>query len=307
VAESPEQAGYIATCIEHASAAKYHGDELCEHPSLSSSLAWLLVSKSELHVKHAHPRFGRARRESTDEMEVGQLQHALVLGAGDGIVVVRIVKDDGLVADDWRTKAAKQAREMARAQGKTPVLQRDIDRAQHAADTIKMRMEESGIALGPMREVVLLWVETATDGTPVQCRALLDSLDLQRVVVGDLKTGESANPKQFINKCSRFGYHVQAAAYLSAVHGVWPELEGRAKYEWILAEQSAPYAVALAEPSGAMLACGRALWQQAIDRYARALKTGRWPGYARAVIDPPAWMLADAVGWEDDDVLEEAS
>src|SRR5512135_3837265 len=88
----------------------YHADPV-PTGSLSSSGARLLLPPST----PAHFRWAREHpRPSTPAMDFGRAAHRIVLGVGEDLVEVQ--------ADSWRTKAAQQAADEARAAGKTPLL-----------------------------------------------------------------------------------------------------------------------------------------------------------------------------------------
>jgi hypothetical protein len=78
-------------------------------------VAKILLDRSPLHAWHAHPRLNPDYRHDDDtKFDVGNIAHKLMLGRGKDIVVLEF--------DDWRTKAAKDAREAAAAAGKLAVL-----------------------------------------------------------------------------------------------------------------------------------------------------------------------------------------
>jgi hypothetical protein len=94
---------------------QYHADPT-EVPSLSYSVAKILLTESPMHAYYYHPRLGGHVREQTKAMGKGQVIHKLLLGIGADIVVVR--------ADNFRTKAAQELRDAAIAAGKTRRLSR---------------------------------------------------------------------------------------------------------------------------------------------------------------------------------------
>ncbi|MEC4616304.1 PD-(D/E)XK nuclease-like domain-containing protein [Tsukamurella tyrosinosolvens] len=65
------------------------------------------------------------------EFDTGSLVHKLVLGEGADIVVVD--------AKDWRTKAAQEARDAAREEGKIPALTKDMQAAQAITEQVYER------------------------------------------------------------------------------------------------------------------------------------------------------------------------
>ncbi|HYR45035.1 MAG TPA: hypothetical protein VER98_18535, partial [Terriglobia bacterium] len=100
------------------SADEYHAD-CCPTPSLSASIATILIQQSPLHAKSAHPRLTENPvREEERHLDLGRLCHALML-EGDDIAVV-------IEADNYRTRAAQEARDAARSIGKCPLLAKEM-------------------------------------------------------------------------------------------------------------------------------------------------------------------------------------
>src|SRR5438270_12221695 len=87
----------------------YHADPV-PGGSLSQSGAKKLLATCPARFRYErdHPP------APTDAMELGTAAHKLVLGIGPDLVEVE--------AKDWRTKAAQEAAEVARARGAVPVL-----------------------------------------------------------------------------------------------------------------------------------------------------------------------------------------
>ena len=84
---------------------QYRADP-CPQPSLTQSIAKVILDHSPLHAWHAHPRLNpRFVQDEEKKFDIGNTAHALLIGRGKSIAVID--------ADDWRTKAAKEAREAA--------------------------------------------------------------------------------------------------------------------------------------------------------------------------------------------------
>ncbi|HEY8943080.1 MAG TPA: PD-(D/E)XK nuclease family protein, partial [Polyangiaceae bacterium] len=199
---------------------EYHGDP-CEVPALSSSIAKILVTESPAHAWLAHPRLGGRRFEPSADMDRGSLMHALLLQHERPVSVVD--------ADDWRTKAAREAREAARAAGVLPVLRHKYDSALKASEVIRSRLrDEWGILLDGRVEVAAVWEELADDGTKVLCRAQMDHLaiDLGAASILDLKCGGCAAPDFCERQMVPMGYDIQQAAYTRAIESIFPRLAG---------------------------------------------------------------------------------
>jgi hypothetical protein len=271
-------------------AAQYHADP-CAAPSLSSSIAHLLVAKSPAHAWLAHPRLGAQPVASTPAMDEGTLLHELILRpseAQERLVVV--------TADNWRTKAAQEQREAARAEGKLAILERDLMAALQASVEILNRFRGLGVVLSGASEVAAFWQEHASDGTVVQCRGMFDHVLRAEGVIYDLKKSRTAHPKAIPKHVESYGYHIQATAYRRALEQIEPQHAGRVQFRWLFVEAVAPYGVTVAEPAGSMRALGDACWSQAVDTWAQCLATGEWPGYSREVqrIEASPWALQGA-------------
>ena len=104
---------------------EYHADP-CPQPSLSSSIAQILLRESPRKAWFSHPRLNPQYREEHDgKFDLGTCAHAVLLENDASRITI-------VEADDWRTKAAKEQRDAARAAGKTPLL------ARHFADVQAM-------------------------------------------------------------------------------------------------------------------------------------------------------------------------
>lgn len=269
---------------------QYHADP-CAAPSLSSSIAHLLVAKSPAHAWLAHPKLGAQPVESTAAMDEGTLLHELILRPSEAQQRLVVV-----TADNWRTKAAQEQRDTARAEGKLALLERDLMAALQASVEILRRFRDLGVVLSGASEVAAFWQERASDGTVVQCRGMFDHVLRTEGVIYDLKKSRTAHPKAIRKHVEGYGYHIQATAYRRALEQIEPGHAGRVQFRWLFVEATAPYGVTVAEPAGSMRALGDACWSQAVDTWAQCLATGEWPAYPREVqrIEASPWALEGA-------------
>jgi hypothetical protein len=262
----------------------YHSDP-CETPSLSSSIAKLLVEKSPMHAHSAHPRLGAKPIEPNEAMDHGSLSHKLLLGEGAEVEVID--------ADDYKSKAAREARDAARAAGKIPALSEAYARATESAAIVRNRLSGYGIELDGVSEQAILWTEQTPHGS-IWCRGLLDHLRVERVQVIDLKTCRSAHPRACASHVIEYGYDVQQEAYTRALDRAFPDLVGRWDFVFVFAETVEPYAVTPARLDAMMRERGRRRWEQACGMWAHCLKQNVWPGYVDEVVylESPPWLLS---------------
>lgn len=283
-----------ATGIFSMSPEAYHSDP-CEKPSLSASIAKKVVQQSPYHAWLAHPKLGGGVDYSSAAMDRGTLIHSMILGHDTSKFVL-------IEADDYRTKAAKSARDSARAEGKTPVKIADYRDAEVIAEEVHADLLHQGIALGGESEIVLLWTEEV-DGAEVQCRAMLDHMMWEIGLIIDFKTCESAHPESVRRALYNFGYDIQSAAYSSAYRKLFPDMAGREDFVFAFIEclddnSHRKSILQLYRPDGMARELGRSRWERGLRRWAECVKSGRWPAYGDGAIPltPPGWVVRDELG-----------
>ena len=263
--------------------AAYHADP-CEAPSLSSGIARTLLTRSTLHAWHNHPRLNPDHAQTSSKAaDAGTVLHKLLLGVGADLVPIN--------AADWRTKAAQDARDEARAHGATPVLVGDLADLHSAAGTIRQRLhstDDGRLLFEPGQpEATLVWREG-----PVWCRARCDYLlDDPTLPILDLKTtGMSANPEDWQRALIR-DYCIQDAFYR---RGLAKLRRSTPPMRFIVAEQDPPHGVSVVCADPSLAARAEHCVERAIGMWAQCLATGQWPGYPTqtAHVAAPAWLLA---------------
>lgn len=265
------------------SAADYHADP-CPRPSLTQSVAKILLERAPLHAWHAHPRLNPDWREDADtKFDVGNIAHALLLSRGKEIVVV-----DGF--DDWRTKEARAARARAAEQGKLAVLGKHAKLAgrmvEAAREQLKLR-RLSHLFQDGQGEVCIAWQEGN-----LWCRQLLDWLTPDRLIVADFKTTDlSAAPQNLPRMMASAGWPIQAAMADRGLDALHPESRGRRSYLFVVQETEAPYALQVVEIGKDVLTMGRKRLDMAVDIWRRCIIEDLWPGYPLEIVTPelPGW------------------
>ena len=266
----------------------YHADP-CPSPSLSCSVAKLLLNRSPRHAWMAHPRLNPAYEPlEAARLDYGSAAHAGLL-EGEGAWVI-------VDADDWRTKAAKEERDEARADGLIPLLA-------HQAVTVRKMVSVASKAWNacpdmdgyPMKagevEKAILWQDGKTG---IWCRSKLDWLASDRRLIIDYKTTEgSASPSDADKLVSRMSYDLQVAAYEDAVQSL-PEIVERPRFIFMIQETDPPFACSFVGLEPAWLEVAREKWARAKALWSECLRSGRWPAYSNRVhwLEPPPWMVA---------------
>ena len=254
----------------------YHADR----ESLSASGAKkLLACPAKFHYEREHGQ------QPKREFDFGHAAHAKVLGVGPQIVTVE--------ADSWRTKAAKEAADAARAEGKVPLLAEEAARVDAMAKALREHPTAAAL-LDPSTgrpEVSLFW-DDPTHGVRRRCRVdwLREPVD-GRLILVDFKSCVSAEPRKIAKAVADYGYHLSAAWYQDVVLGL--ELAEDTPFLLIFQEKTAPYLVTVVELHADALNVGRRQADQALQLYRECTETGVWPGYVGddeiPLITLPGW------------------
>lgn len=245
------------------------------HPALSSSGARKLMPPS----CPALFKWEKDHPVESDAFDVGRAAHRIVLGddLGDEIKIID--------APDYRTKAAKEQRDEARAQDITPVLRKQYERLEEMADVIRRHPLAARLLdpEGGKPEQSLFWTDEET-GVPCRCR--IDWLRTQRrgrLIIVDYKTADSAERSKFARSAMNYGYHQQHAWYVDGVKA--KGLDPDPGFVFIVQEKDPPYLVNVIELDPEDVEIGRHLNRQAIEVYAECVRTGHWPSYSENAVD----------------------
>ncbi len=266
-----------------------------EVPTLNSSTAHRLLTRSPLHAWHKHPRLNpKWKEESGDRFDMGTAAHAVVL-EGD---VDRLAIYNG---DSWRSGDSRVFREMARANGKIPLLKEDADSVITMATVARNAMNASPslTGLGELdAERTFIWQEK---GTWLRCRP--DWLSEDRTIAVSYKTTSDASPARFIRTAIDLGYALQAAFEVNALQAA-TGARRQPSYFWLVQEVSEPYAVSLIGLTPEWWQMAQEQFNAAVSIWGHCLADNRWEGYPDRIcyMDPPPWALAQ---WESLGVNEE--
>jgi hypothetical protein len=274
---------------------EYHKDPVIE-PSLSSSLAFKLISESALHAKHSHPRLvADPVREESARMDIGSICHALMLEGQDIAVVID--------ADNYRTKAAQEARDEARLAGKCPILAHEMAEVKEmmkaCGDQLAIYGQEfiNAAFVSGVGERTLVWKES----NGIWCRARLDWLMESYAAIIDYKTtARSAHPYVISRMAAGSGWLIQDSFYRRGFMSIFGQ-EVEPDMYFVVQETYRPYALSVFEVSPQDRALAEAQIDYAIKTWGECLKTGIWNGYSNKVerITSPAyvessWLVREA-------------
>jgi hypothetical protein len=259
---------------------QYHG----HRDSLSSSGARQLLPPSCPALFRHEQLHGRPPKR---EFDYGHAAPQRVLGVGAELVVVE--KKAGVDATDRRTAYAQEHEKEIRAQGKVPLLRKELDRVDAMA----------AVLFDPDRggkpEQSLFWTDPISG---VLRRGRLDWLPTEltsagRLVIPDYKTTTSASKRSIEKSVREYGYHCQDDWYRELVLGL--ELAELVGFVFVFQEKTAPYLVNVAEIDAPSLRVARELNLRALDVYAECVANDEWPTYSDDIelVGLPAHILRE--------------
>lgn len=271
--------------------ADYFADP-CESPSLTQSIASVLLDRSPRHAALRHPRLNPAWEPYEDtKFNIGNAAHKLLIGRGKELVIVE--------ADDWRTKDAKAARAEAQDAGKVALLAHQFRTAGAMSESFAeqvAQIPECNYAFDPDHgghgEVVII-----AEYEGVILRSMVDWMR-DPCHLDDLKTtGMSASPDRLAYAMADGGWDLQAAIQERILDVLDGQNAGRRHHFFYLQENDDPYEVTVCELPESVMTIGRAKLDKAIGIWRACVDSGRWPGYPRVVHSPayPPYLEARVV------------
>ncbi len=266
-----------------------------EAPRLSPSIASHLIEESPLSAWAAHRLLGNFRTPPSDSQKEGRMWHAAILEQSDEIIVVDV--------KDFRTKDAKETRDLILAEGKIPVTAAKFLELEPAAERIREALLEQGVDLsGGEKEKRILWSEATEMGAEVLCSGVLDFLSTHCIV--DLKTSKTpVSIRQATMLIANSNAILQDPAYRNAVAsfrqgpGVLPVI-------FAFVQTREPFAVTAVTLGGDFIELAHLKWRRAIETWHKCLAAGtdrkHWPGPVSGItpISAPAWMIGQEIELE---------
>lgn len=264
----------------HLPSADYHADP-CKTPSLSASLADTILSGTPRHAWLESPRLNPDHEPVEKRaFDIGSAAHEVLLGNGKGVWVID--------AENYRTKAAQEARDDARAMGHTPLLRSEADKVETMIRALEDQLPSYDIG-NPFKdnptERTLIW---EADGCVNRC--MVDCIDHEKRVAYDYKTASGyADPEVWVRRSIDHGVDLRAAHYLDglkAVHG------GEWKYRFVIQEKEAPHLISVVELTAEAVGMGAKKLDRARNVWRWCLERNVWPGWPTqiAVVEAPIFF-----------------
>lgn len=256
----------------------YHGDL----SALSSTGAKKLVKTvpAQWYYDWMHPTV----QEPNETMEFGSAVHSLTLGAGAPVIEIQ--------AGNWRRKAEQEIRKKHRSAGEIPLLTADYKRAVAMADAVRLHPVIGPRLEAAQRELSFWWRDAET-GIMRRGRADFAYTSPSGVVlIGDVKTDETADPVEFGRAIVKFGYFQQSPWYRDGLEALGMDATD---ILFVVVARRPPHLVSLNQVPAPGIARGRELNSRACRTFAGLSATGVWPDYGNDihVIDQAPWVYRE--------------
>lgn len=273
---------------------RYHAEEICDGPSISSTGLKTIEGKSALHYWYNSPlNADRPQQEQKSHFNVGKAVHDLLLLEGLFPKNYFILPEgyDGRVKKWFDVKEEMEAA----VESGIPVLRHaeyvmvEAIAEQVSRDDIAPHLLKSGqpeMTLAAKDPITGVWMRARPDVLP-------DTKD----IIPDLKTTLSAHPEAFEKQATTMGYFQSAALYLDLIDLIYGEADRKRRFILIVVEKEPPYLVQHYHLDDEAIQMGRMLNRRALNVFAECLRTGVWTGYSHPKnpilpLHMTAWMQA---------------
>lgn len=194
---------------------------------------------------------------------------------------------------DPRTKAGKEEKAQAEADGFTVISANDFDRAQMMLQSLHAHPKVDALLsrLNGDPEVSVYW-DMDVDGDTIQCKGRVDRLTILpdgSVVAVDIKTTSGPLTPEHISKTvASFGYHRQSAWY---VHGLACQGLAVNAFVFVFVQTTAPYLCTAVTLDAEAEALGKRECEMAARIYRNCMRDNVWPSYSQDIeeVGLPLW------------------
>lgn len=258
----------------------YHADP-CPTPALSNGIIKPLLQQSPYHAGLQHPKLNPDFACDNDaKFDLGTAAHALLLEGADRCRVIE--------ADDYRTKAAREQRDLAWADGMTPLLRSQYDAAKVMVERAREYLEHTqfaGVLKRGKPEQSFFWQEMG-----IWMKARADFLTSERDLIIDYKSTGLA-PAKWKRAMLEHGYDTQSVLYQRGMS----VLGHRTRFVFLVQETCEPYACWLVEASESMRELANMKVARAVRTWSECLRQQRFPSYPFEVqqIEAPQYALIE--------------
>src|SRR3990167_8373150 len=280
------------------SMARYHGPDLCDGPSISSSGLRQIFTDSPMGYWVESP-YNPARIDQSDKEHfvLGRSCHHLLLGEAEFSKYFSVRPEKW---DSWRANDAKDWRSKERLAGRTVLDPKQIEAIRGMAGLLDWQkdLDDSGLAnsalvkSGILNGLIEHTVVYRDEETGIYIKVRPDAIPLTDGVAGDLKTPAAVDYESLQGTINSLRYDVQGALIRMALRKVCGiELTNLAL---IYVMKTPPYAVQPVEIKTEAMDAAEQDIRVALRTFARCMEIGKWPGPGGTQADA---MYIEMSGW----------
>lgn len=268
----------VACAVEGVPEAVYHAD-----PVQGGSLSYTGMKellKSPAHYRHYIDQ-PRVEKKVFDE---GTIIHSLVLGSDLPVVELPFT--------DYRTKAAREARDDVYAAGLIPVKEGELDPLREIAEAVLAHPTARTLFEHDGPTELSMFAPDPTTSVWLRGRADKISQWEGETVLVDLKTTPDADPSEFNRKgVAGLGYYLQAYVYGWLYEQTKADAP-RPEMLFVAVSKNRPHLVSVNRLHPAYDDLGRMAMRRALEIYQACTVFDSWPGYGDNVheLQPPMWL-----------------
>ena len=253
----------------------YHGREICDSPSISSSGLKLINAKSLRHYWYQSPlNPNRQEREQKAHFSIGHALHDVLLLDGRFGSHYHILPDGFDARASRRWEEAIEVRDYALSKGRTVLTKPQADSVMAMAEAVSENELAKALITAGEPEMTLAAKDPETG---VWLRARPDVLPNTMEIIPDIKTAVDASLDVYERAATKFGYFQSAAHYLDVIDLIYGYRKRR--FVLITVEKTPPYCVVIDHLDDTDIDLARLRNRAALNKFAEALRTGEWPGY----------------------------
>jgi len=289
-----EKTHEMPTLIPDMPNAEYHGSEFKDFLGHSGIV--------KLGISPAHFKAYQESHTQTPAMAFGTAAHIVMLeevpenlfDPKDKIAICDVVNKAGLPVESWASKAAEEFKENAFSSGfEAVVLQKEWTILQMMKKQLMCNRWAHLAINNSIIEHSGFFMDNMFDG--VKGRIRLDCWRKDHKLIGDYKTAQSAQERDFATAVMTYGYDIQAYWY---VHGMKVITGDDYDFMFIVQEKAPPFAVNCFIASDLLLKCGEIRTNRALTTYWNCeenpdLYKKAYDYYENKIfeLDPPAWAI----------------
>lgn len=265
---------------------------MSEIPRLSATVADRLLRKGARACWARHRLLGGMQKPSTTSQIEGRMWHAALLEESHDVV--------GLDFGDFKTAAAREARDEVLSEGKLPTTKDKLEALKPACIRIQESMAEYGLYLDGDKEVRIEWEEYAGSdkNETVHCSGYIDQCKPHQIL--DLKSQKTEPTFGEAIRHIESGHSLlQQPAYSE---GAWQTFDGSNEPEmiefiYVFFQTEEPFEVLPVTLDGSFRELAMIRWRRAVEQWNQCMTGGTeskyWPHLADSItpISAPGYAL----------------